>query len=90
MGKPANVVIKLDMAKAYDRVNWKFLINVMEMMGFDGDVLDLVWRILANNCYSILINGQPMDSFILRGVLNKKIPYLLHFSFSLQKYYQKL
>ncbi|XP_059290814.1 uncharacterized protein LOC132044342 [Lycium ferocissimum] len=33
-GKPANVVIKLDMAKAYDRVSWSFLMQVLRKMGF--------------------------------------------------------
>ncbi|XP_049357633.1 uncharacterized protein LOC125822286 [Solanum verrucosum] len=47
-GKPANVVIKLDMAKAYDRVDWKFLISVLEKMGFDNRMLDMIWRLMAS------------------------------------------
>lgn len=41
-GKPANVVIKLDMATAYDRVEWCFLIKVLEKMGFDKGFLDKI------------------------------------------------
>ncbi|XP_059291461.1 uncharacterized protein LOC132044942 [Lycium ferocissimum] len=33
-GKPANVIIKLDMAKAYDRVSWLFFIIILKKMGF--------------------------------------------------------
>lgn len=32
-GKPANVVIKLYMAKTYDRVSWCFLARVLRKMG---------------------------------------------------------
>lgn len=68
-GKPANVVIKLDMAKAYDRVNWRFLVRVLEKMGFDANVVDLIWRLVANNWYSILINGKAHGIFnSTRGV----------------------
>ena len=37
-GKPSNVVIKLDMTKAYDRVSWFFMMKVLRKMVF------LNWR----------------------------------------------
>lgn len=68
-GKPANVVIKSAMAKAYDRVSWIFLMEVLKKMGFSNDFADLIWRLVPNNYYSILINGQSHDFFhSTRGV----------------------
>ena len=34
-GKKGFMVVKLDMSKAYDRMEWGFLEVVMERMGFD-------------------------------------------------------
>ncbi|XP_060216810.1 GDSL esterase/lipase At5g03980-like [Lycium barbarum] len=48
--KPANVVLKLDMEKAYDRVSWMFLVRVSRKMGFAEVFIDMVWRLIANNC----------------------------------------
>ncbi|XP_060190609.1 uncharacterized protein LOC132619859 [Lycium barbarum] len=68
-GKTANVVIKLDMAKAYDRVSWLYLCKVMGKMGFSSFFIDLIWRLLANNWYSVLLNGQAHGFFhSTRGV----------------------
>ncbi|XP_060182761.1 uncharacterized protein LOC132612660 [Lycium barbarum] len=62
-GKPANVVLKLDMAKAYDRVSRSYLIRVLRKMGFAEIFIDMVWRLIANNWYSILLNGQAYGFF---------------------------
>ncbi|XP_060202575.1 uncharacterized protein LOC132630997 [Lycium barbarum] len=68
-GKPANVILKLDMAKAYDRVSWSYLIRVLRKMGFAEIFIDMVWRMIANNWYSILLNGQAYGFFhSTRGV----------------------
>lgn len=48
-GKPANVVIKLDMSKAYASTNWRFLIKVMKKMGFNSLIADKEWRLVSNN-----------------------------------------
>ncbi|XP_059290764.1 uncharacterized protein LOC132044295 [Lycium ferocissimum] len=61
--KHTNVVIKLDMAKAYDRLSWIFLTKVLRQFGFGEVLIDMVWRLLSNNWYSILINGQSHGFF---------------------------
>ncbi|XP_060170581.1 uncharacterized protein LOC132601517 [Lycium barbarum] len=61
--KHTNVVIKLDMAKAYDRLSWIFLTKVLRQFGFGEVLIDLVWRLLSNNWYSVLINGQSHGFF---------------------------
>lgn len=68
-GKPANVFIKLDMAKAYDRVSYFFLMKVLRKMGFAEKFVEMVWRLLTNNWHSVLINGQSQDFLhFIKGV----------------------
>ncbi|XP_027171591.1 uncharacterized protein LOC113771176 [Coffea eugenioides] len=59
----SNVVLKLDMAKAYDRVSWMFLLSVMRKFGFGEVWLDMVWRLVSSCHFSVLINGGPVGFF---------------------------
>ena len=61
-GEPG-VLCKLDVEKAYDHVNWKFLIYMHQRCGFFGR-----WRNWMHSCisiarFSILINGCPNGFF---------------------------
>ncbi|XP_060202276.1 uncharacterized protein LOC132630725 [Lycium barbarum] len=58
-----NVVVKLDMAKAYDRVSWIFLTKVLRQFGFSEVIIDMVWRLVSNNWISVLVNGQSHGFF---------------------------
>ncbi|XP_019259988.1 PREDICTED: uncharacterized protein LOC109238018 [Nicotiana attenuata] len=52
-----NVVIKLDMAKAYDRVSWEFLCMALKNIGFYEWWIHLIHNYISNNWYSVIVNG---------------------------------
>lgn len=61
--KAGLVAVKLDISKAYDRVEWSFLINMMIHLGFDIKWIDLIMNCISSINFSILINGVPKGSF---------------------------
>lgn len=61
--KGGNVVIKVDMAKAYDKLEWSFLIKVMAKMGFSQTFCNLVLNCISNNWFSVQIHGKRMGYF---------------------------
>ena len=63
------VLCKLDIEKAYDHVNWKFLMAMLRKMGFGEKWIKWIdWCISTVN-FSVLINGSPFGFFqSLRGL----------------------
>ena len=51
------------MAKAYDRVSWQFLITILRRFGFGERFIDMVWRLISNVWFSVLVNGVPYGFF---------------------------
>ena len=51
------VALKLDISKAYDRVEWNFLRQAMEKLGFSDKLVDLIMNCVTTPTFFILING---------------------------------
>lgn len=49
MDKPPNLVMKLDMMKIYDKVEWLFLTKVLRRLRFGERIVDMIYRLLNNN-----------------------------------------
>ena len=57
-GNTGYVALKLDMSKAYNRVEWSFLEGMMLRLGFYASCVELIMRCVRSVSYSFLINRQ--------------------------------
>src|SRR5436190_24030213 len=59
----SNIIIKLDLSKAYDFISWLALLKVLRKFGFNERLIDMVWRLISNCWYSVLVNGKSSGFF---------------------------
>lgn len=52
------ILCELDLEKAYDHVNWKFLLKVLEDMGFGKKLINCIRFCISTVRLSLIINGN--------------------------------
>uniref|UniRef100_A0A803NGT2 Reverse transcriptase domain-containing protein n=1 Tax=Cannabis sativa TaxID=3483 RepID=A0A803NGT2_CANSA len=68
-GKEGYMAVSLDFSKAYDRVEWSFLKDMMLKMGFDTHWVHLILKCVTSVRYTILNSGREMGPIIpKRGI----------------------
>ena len=63
IGKILGMLLKLDLSKAYDKLNWKFLAGVLQAFGFSAQWTGWVMKLVSSSFCSILVNGTPSSPF---------------------------
>ena len=58
-GKKGSMALKLDISKAYDRVEWPFLEKIMEKLGFLSRWIERVMSCVTAPSFFVLVNGKP-------------------------------
>ncbi|XP_026384998.1 uncharacterized protein LOC113280606 [Papaver somniferum] len=68
-GKAGHLALKMDMSKAFDRLEWTFLINVRKEFGFGDKFCQLVHQCISSTQIEIMLNGAPTALFFpSRGI----------------------
>jgi hypothetical protein len=67
-------MLLLDFEKAYDRVNWTFLRQAMERMGFHLTWINQVMSLNENASASVVVNGEQSKNFHLQRSVRQGCP----------------
>jgi hypothetical protein len=62
-GRNCVCAVKLDMMKAYDRVEWHFLEAVMLKLGFSENTVRLILKCVSSVRFIVRVNGELLSYF---------------------------
>ena len=63
-GKKGFMAMKLYTSKAYDRIEWQFLVKIMERMGFHSKWIWWIYERVSSVSFSIMVNGEPRGHIV--------------------------
>jgi hypothetical protein len=77
--KKSGVILKLDFEKAYDKVKWHFLQQVLRMKGFTSKWCSWIEQVVSKGTVGAKVNNNIGHNFQMKKGLGRGI--LFHLSF---------
>ena len=74
-------VYKLDLAKAYDRVDWHFLESMLRALGFAPGWINWIMACVMSVRFSVRFNAQLLEAFAPSCGIRQGDPLSPHFMF---------
>ena len=62
-GKMGYMEVKLDLERAYDRLEWNFIHKVLQAFHFPPKLIQVIMSCILSTNISILVNGRMLESF---------------------------
>lgn len=60
------LIFKLDIEKAFDKINWKYIISILNQMGFGAKWIKWIEYCFSTVKYYVLVNRSPIVFFLPR------------------------
>ena len=57
------MAIKLDLEKVYDRLEWSFIRDTLNLYKFSSQLISLIMSCMSSSSISILVNGGALEPF---------------------------
>lgn len=62
-GKTRYMMLKLNLEKGYDRLEWSFVISTLELLLIPAQIIAIIQACISSAAMQINWNGQPMEAF---------------------------
>jgi hypothetical protein len=72
-------MLKIDLAKAFDRLEWRFIAAALARKGMHGHFIKLVHVCVSSPRFSVIINGQPFANFVSTWRIRQGCPLSPYF-----------
>ena len=69
--------ISIDAEKAFDKIQYPFMIKTLQKIGIEGTYLNIVKAIYDKPTANIIVNGEKLKAFPLRSGTRQGCPLLL-------------
>ncbi|XP_065622950.1 uncharacterized protein LOC136064750 [Quercus suber] len=78
-GREGYMAVKVDLEKAYDRLEWSFIHKVLQAFHFPSSIIKVIMSCVSSSTISVLVNGNALEAFSpSRGIRQDDplLPYL--------------
>jgi hypothetical protein len=74
--KLKGAVVKIDLSKAYERLNWLFIRILLRHLGFEVPFINWVMGCISSTSFVVLINGSALPFFYIERGLKERLSFI--------------